>query len=121
LEGNITNLIYLVCISLFIIGLKKLSHPDSARTGNLLAAAGMIGAILVTLLTPLPTGANNYGWIAAGIAVGSVIGLVVAKKIQMTKMPEMVSLFNGLGGACAMLISFVEFYNHPEGEPLLTG
>jgi len=120
LEGNLTNLIYLICISLFIIGLKKLSHPDSARNGNLLAAAGMIGAIIVTLVTPLE-GPNNYGWIATGILIGSVIGLFVAKKIQMTAMPEMVSLFNGLGGACAMLISIVEFYNHPEGTPLLNG
>lgn len=121
MEGTITNLIYLICISLFIIGLKKLSHPDTARNGNLLAAAGMIGAIIVTLLTPLPIGDNNYAWIFGGIAVGSVIGLTVAKKIKMTAMPEMVSLFNGLGGACAMLISIVEFYNHPAGEPLLSG
>ncbi|MGI9543005.1 MAG: NAD(P)(+) transhydrogenase (Re/Si-specific) subunit beta [Cyclobacteriaceae bacterium] len=120
MEGNLTNLIYLICISLFIVGLKKLSHPDSARTGNLLAAAGMIGAIITTLVTPLE-GTNNYAWIAAGIILGSAIGLFVAKKIQMTAMPEMVSLFNGLGGACAMLISIVEFYNHPEGTPLLSG
>ena len=121
MEGTITNFIYLVCISLFIIGLKKLSHPDSARTGNLLAAAGMIGALLVTLFTPLAGGDNNYGWIAAGIIVGTAIGLVAAKRIKMTAMPEMVSLFNGLGGACAMLLSIVEFYNHPAGEPLLSG
>ena len=121
MEGTITNFIYLICISLFIIGLKKLSHPDSARTGNLLAAAGMIGALLVTLVTPLPSGDNNYGWIAGGIVVGTAIGLVAAKRIKMTAMPEMVSLFNGLGGACAMLLSIVEFYNHPVGEPLFSG
>jgi len=121
LEGTITNFIYLICISLFIIGLKKLSSPDSARTGNLLAAAGMIGALIVTLITPLPDGDNNYPWIAGGILVGTIIGLVAAKKIKMTAMPEMVSIFNGLGGACAMLLSIVEFYNHPSGEPLLSG
>ena len=121
MEGTVTNFIYLICISLFIIGLKKLSHPDSARTGNLLAAAGMIGALLVTLITPMPTGDNNYGVIAAGIVIGSIIGLVAAKRIKMTAMPEMVSLFNGLGGACAMLLAFVEFYNHPAGETLLSG
>lgn len=121
MEGTITNFIYLICISLFIIGLKKLSHPDSARTGNLLAAAGMIGALIVTLVTPLPGGDNNYGWIAGGILIGTIIGLVAAKKIKMTAMPEMVSLFNGLGGACAMLLSIVEFINHPAGEPLLSG
>jgi len=121
LEGTITNFAYLICIALFIIGLKKLSHPDTARTGNLLAAAGMIGALIVTLITPLPGGDNNYGWIAGGILVGTIIGLVAAKKIKMTAMPEMVSLFNGLGGACAMLLSIVEFYNHPAGETLLSG
>ncbi len=121
MEGTITNFIYLLCIALFIIGLKKLSHPDTARTGNLLAAAGMIGAIIVTLVTPLNTEQNNYGWIAAGMVIGTAIGLTVARKIKMTKMPEMVSLFNGLGGACAMLISIVEFYNHTPGESLMTG
>ncbi len=121
MEGTITNFIYLICISLFIIGLKKLSHPDSARTGNLLAAAGMIGALLVTLITPLPVGDNNYGVIAGGIVIGSIIGLVAAKRIKMTAMPEMVSLFNGLGGACAMLLAFVEFYNHPPEATLLSG
>jgi NAD(P) transhydrogenase subunit beta len=121
LEGSTTNFIYLICISLFIIGLKKLSHPDTARTGNLLAAAGMIGALVVTLITPLPGGDDNYGWIAGGIVIGSIIGLVAAKRIKMTAMPEMVSLFNGLGGACAMLLSIVEFYNHPTGESLLSG
>jgi len=121
LEGTITNFIYLICIALFIIGLKKLSHPDSARTGNLLAAAGMIGALIITLITPLPGGDNNYSWIAGGILVGTIIGLVAAKRIKMTAMPEMVSIFNGLGGACAMLLSIVEFYNHPSGAPLLSG
>lgn len=121
MEGTITNFIYLICIALFIIGLKKLSHPDSARTGNLLAAAGMIGALIITLITPLPGGDNNYSWIAGGILVGTIIGLVAAKKIKMTAMPEMVSIFNGLGGACAMLLSIVEFYNHPSGAPLLSG
>lgn len=121
MEGTITNFIYLICIALFIIGLKKLSHPDSARTGNLLAAAGMIGALIITLITPLPGGDNNYSWIAGGILVGTIIGLVAAKRIKMTAMPEMVSIFNGLGGACAMLLSIVEFYNHPSGAPLLSG
>jgi NAD(P) transhydrogenase subunit beta len=121
LEGTITNFIYLICIALFIIGLKKLSHPDSARTGNLLAAAGMIGALIVTLFAPLSGGDDNYPWIAGGIIIGTVIGLVAAKKIKMTAMPEMDSIFNGLGGACAMLLSIVEFYNHPSGAPLLSG
>ncbi|BDD12026.1 NAD(P) transhydrogenase subunit beta (plasmid) [Fulvitalea axinellae] len=119
MEKTITDLLYLVSIILFIVGLKGLSHPETARKGNLTAAAGMILGILVALFEPIE-GNNNYGWIVAGVALGSGIGLVAAKKIQMTKMPEMVSLFNGLGGACAMLIGLVEFYNLPAGTDMMS-
>lgn len=115
----ISEYIYLIAIILFIIGLKRLSHPDTARNGNLIAASGMLIAIVATLFYPIQTQDNNYLWIAGGMVVGSVVGITAAKKVQMTAMPEMVSLFNGLGGACAMLISFVEFYNYPEGAGLL--
>jgi H+-translocating NAD(P) transhydrogenase subunit beta len=111
---------YLISIILFIIGLKRLSSPDTARNGNLVAATGMGLAILVTLIYPVE-GGQNYGWVAGGIAVGSLIGITAAKKVQMTAMPEMVSLFNGLGGACAMMISLVEFYNYPPNESLMNG
>lgn len=92
-----------------------LSHPESARKGNLLAAAGMTLAIFGTifLYEDLDTGTklHNYGWIFAGLIVGGVIGTMVARKVKMTAMPEMVSLFNGMGGACAAMISIAEF-NH---------
>lgn len=117
----ISDYIYLFAIILFIIGLKKLSHPDSARKGNLIAAGGMALAIITTLFYPMAEVNNNYVWIFGGMIVGSVIGLLAAKKVQMTAMPEMVSLFNGLGGACAMMISFVEFYNYPAGTGLFNG
>ena len=107
---SITDFVYLISIVLFILGLKGLSHPESARKGNLQAFAGMALAILTTLFAPMEHGDNNYLWILGGIITGSVIGFTAAKKVQMTQMPEMVSLFNGLGGACAMLISIVEFY-----------
>lgn len=103
---------YLAGSLTFIIGLKMLSHPDSARRGNLVAAFGMTIAILATIfLYRNSEGArlHNYGWIFGGLIIGSVVGTAVAKKVQMTAMPEMVSLFNGMGGACAMLISIVEF------------
>ncbi|MFA0964179.1 NAD(P)(+) transhydrogenase (Re/Si-specific) subunit beta [Roseivirga sp. BDSF3-8] len=102
---------YLTAVVLFIIGLKKLSHPDSARQGNLMAATGMILGIIAALIAPIPESNGNYLWILGGIVLGALIGLIVAKKVQMTAMPEMVSLLNGLGGACAMLIAMVEFYN----------
>lgn len=118
---TITNLLYLLSIILFIIGLKMLSHPESAKKGNLIAFAGMSLAIIVSLFTPMAVEDNNYAWIGGGIILGSAIGWVAAKRVKMTAMPEMVSLFNGLGGACAMLISFVEFYTLPEGIPVMSG
>ena len=112
---SILTVIYLVASVTFILGLKMLSHPESARRGNLLAAAGMGLAIFGTifLYEDLDTGERlrNYGWIFAGLLVGGVIGTGIARKVKMTAMPEMVSLFNGMGGACAALISIAEF-NH---------
>lgn len=118
---SIYDFLYLISIILFIIGLKRLSSPDTARNGNLVAAAGMGLAIIISLVYPLGVEQNNYGWVAAGIVLGSVVGITAAKKVQMTAMPEMVSLFNGLGGACALLVSLVEFYNYPAGVSLLNG
>ncbi len=96
-----------------------LSNPASARKGNLLAAAGMTIAILGTIFLykdlETGTGLHNYTWIFSGLIIGAVIGTLAAKKVQMTAMPEMVSLFNGMGGACAALISIVEF-NHLRNE-----
>lgn len=105
---------YLIGSITFIVGLKMLSHPDSARKGNLVAAFGMTVAIVATIfLYRTGEGArlHNYGWIFGGLAIGTIVGTLAAKKVKMTAMPEMVSLFNGMGGACAMLISIVEF-NH---------
>jgi H+-translocating NAD(P) transhydrogenase subunit beta len=104
---------YLIGSVTFILGLKMLSHPDTARKGNLIAAAGMIIAIIGTIFLYEKDGARlgNYAWIFGGLLIGSIIGTLAAKKVQMTAMPEMVSLFNGMGGACAALISMVE-YDH---------
>jgi NAD(P) transhydrogenase subunit beta len=91
-----------------------LSNPASARNGNLVAAAGMTIAILGTIFLYRDEAGNklgNYGWIFGGIIIGGIVGTLAAKKVKMTAMPEMVSLFNGMGGACAALISIVEF-NH---------
>lgn len=113
MELNILTLSYLIGSITFILGLKMLSNPASARKGNLVAAGGMAIAILATIFLYEEDGEklHNYGWIFGGIAVGTLIGFLAAKRVKMTAMPEMVSLFNGMGGACAMLISIVEF-NH---------
>jgi NAD(P) transhydrogenase subunit beta len=112
MEQTILLLSYLIGSVTFIVGLKMLSHPDTARKGNLVAAAGMSIAILATIFlyrgedgSPL----GNYGWIFGGLILGTLVGTLSAKKVQMTAMPEMVSMFNGMGGACAMLISIIEF------------
>ena len=88
-----------------------LSHPETARKGNLIAAAGMGIAILGTIFLYEEQGIKlaNYTWIFVALVIGTVFGTLAAKKVKMTAMPEMVSLFNGMGGACAALISIVEF------------
>lgn len=105
------SLIYLIGSVTFIVGLKMLSNPATARKGNTIAAGGMALAILGTIFLYQHNGRglHNYGWIITGLVIGSVVGLVSAKRVKMTAMPEMVSLFNGMGGACAALISIVEF------------
>ena len=113
MEVNILSICYLIGSITFIVGLKMLGHPETARKGNLIAAAGMSIAIFGTifLYQENETKLGNYAWIFAGLLIGTVAGTVAARKVKMTAMPEMVSLFNGMGGACAALISIVEF-NH---------
>lgn len=115
----IKAIVYLIASVTFVIGLKMLSHPETARRGNLIAAFGMTLAIAATIA--LHTNANGelvavsskiYGLIFGAIALGTVVGWLTAKRVQMTKMPELVSLFNGMGGACAALIGLVEFHHN---------
>lgn len=111
MELNILIICYLIGSVTFIIGLKMLSHPESARKGNLIAAAGMAVSILGTIFLYREEGQKlgNYPWIFTALIIGTALGTLAAKKVKMTAMPEMVSLFNGMGGACAALISIVEF------------
>ena len=115
MEPSVLTIIYLIASVTFILGLKMLSHPETARKGNLVAAVGMTLAIFGTIFiykdpyTDAKLG--NYAWIFGGLIIGAIIGVLAARKVKMTAMPEMVSLFNGMGGACAALISLVEF-NH---------
>lgn len=116
MESILLPLSYLIGSVTFILGLKMLSHPDSARKGNLVAAFGMTIAIFATIFlykNEAGESLGNYPWIFGGLVIGTIVGTLAAKKVQMTAMPEMVSLFNGMGGACAMLISVVEYHHNP--------
>ncbi|MRG45917.1 NAD(P)(+) transhydrogenase (Re/Si-specific) subunit beta [Chitinophaga sp. SYP-B3965] len=119
MQASLLSIAYLIGSVTFIIGLKMLSHPASARKGNLVAAGGMFLAIAGTIFLYEEGGEklHNYGWIFSGLLIGTVVGVIAARKVKMTAMPEMVSMFNGMGGACAMLISIVEF-NHLAHTPV---
>ena len=107
LSQNVINLMYVVAAVGLIFGIKRLSSPATARSGNIVAAAGMLIAIAFTFASPA---ISSYWLIAVGIAVGSVIGAVSARMVRMTAMPQMVALFNGVGGGAAALIAAAEFH-----------
>ena len=101
------NLFYLISAICFILGLKRLSHPKTARSGNFLAALGMLIAIAATLAS---SNVLDLKLIAIGVGIGSVIGLLFATRVQMTEMPQMVAIFNGLGGAASAFVASSEFF-----------
>ncbi|MDQ3549949.1 MAG: NAD(P)(+) transhydrogenase (Re/Si-specific) subunit beta [Bacteroidota bacterium] len=120
---SILPIFYIISVITFIVGLKQMSDPATARKGNLLAGSGMVLAVLSTLfLYRDETGSalGNYVWIFGGLLVGGVLGIFVAKKVKMTAMPEMVSLFNGMGGASAALISIIEFHHLSDRNFMIT-
>ena len=105
---NYTNVFYVLASVLFILGIKKLSHPKTARNGNFLSACGMFIAIVSTLI------ANDdidLQMIALGMIIGSAIGALLAQKVEMTQMPQMVAIFNGFGGSASALVAAAEFLN----------
>lgn len=121
MNSSILTIIYLIASVTFILGLKMLSHPDSARRGNLIAAGGMGIAIFGTIFLYETADGSHLGnlvWMFGALLIGGVLGAVSSRRVKMTSMPEMVSLFNGMGGACAMLISLIEF-NRTGGEMAL--
>jgi NAD(P) transhydrogenase subunit beta len=108
-SANLTTLLYLITIVTFILALRFLSSPKHARRGNQIGAVGMAVAIGVTLAQKNISG-QGYAIIAVGGAIGSTIGWIGARKVKMTAMPQMVALFNGVGGGAAALIALVEFH-----------
>jgi len=128
---NLTNgdiileFIYLVSALLFVVGLKLLSSPDSARKGNLWAAGGMILAMIGTLVLHRDMAGNsikgaNLAIILGAIAAGGLVGAIVARKIKMTAMPQLVSFFNATGGAASALVALIEFSNPANESALVT-
>ncbi|MBN8681194.1 MAG: NAD(P)(+) transhydrogenase (Re/Si-specific) subunit beta [Chitinophagales bacterium] len=113
------QLSYLIGSITFILGLKMLSSADSARRGNLLAAAGMGIAIVGTIFFHKDSEGHAIGnliWIFAAMLIGTVVGYLMAMRVKMTAMPQMVSFFNGMGGACAAIISIVELHSHDHSQ-----
>jgi proton-translocating NAD(P)+ transhydrogenase subunit beta len=106
---------YIVAFILFILGLQRLRTPVTARKGNVIAAVGMAIAVAATLLQPQ---VGNYGLIALGVAIGTAVGVPAARSVRMTAMPQMVALFNGVGGGAVALIAWSEFRKYGGDYPL---
>ncbi|MEM0129628.1 MAG: NAD(P)(+) transhydrogenase (Re/Si-specific) subunit beta [Thermoplasmata archaeon] len=113
----VIDAVYLVAVIFFILGLRAMSSPETARRGIVQAGAAMLAAVLVTFLSP---GLSNFAWIAAGIFVGGTAGYVWAKRVQMTAMPQMVAVFNGMGGGAAAAIAAIELLGSM-ADPASTG
>ena len=111
------SLTYIAAAVLFIFGLQRLSSPRTARSGNRLAAVGMFLALAATLFDRQIL---SFTLIAVGILIGAVVGVVSARRVKMTAMPQMVALFNGAGGATAALISLVEYLHLARSGPVPT-
>ena len=111
---------YLVSAALFILGIKRLSSPRTAPQGNMLGAYGMLLAVLVTLVKMYTEEVIGYELIIGGLVLGSTIGYVMATRVEMTEMPELVALFNGFGGGASALVALSEVLNRlqePNGVP----
>jgi H+-translocating NAD(P) transhydrogenase subunit beta len=103
--GDLSIVLYIVSFSLFIFGVRRGTHPTTAKQGNLIAAGGMAIAVATTLLLD---GIGNWGLIIGGLAIGAAVGVVASIRVQMTQMPQMVALYNGVGGGAVALIAWSE-------------
>ncbi len=111
ISSNIENIIYLISASLFIVGLKRLASPITARNGNRLASLGMLIAIVLTILKYSD---NNFEWIILGIVIGGLLGIILSKYVQMTAIPQLVAIFNGFGGGASALVAIYEILYQKE-------
>jgi NAD(P) transhydrogenase subunit beta len=103
--GDAATALYIVSFVLFILGIKQGTHPTTAKRGNLVAAAGMAVAVVTTLLLD---GMGNWGLIFLGLGIGTAVGVIASIRVQMTEMPQMVALYNGVGGGAVALIAWSE-------------
>ena len=116
-DNPFLDLIYFIAAVLFIVGLKLMSHPRTAVKGNLLGSLAMLIAVLMALFGPNKYGGiDNWTYVIIGIGLGGLIGALVAIRIQMTSMPQLVGLFNGLGGAASVLVAGAELYRAEAGQ-----
>jgi NAD(P) transhydrogenase subunit beta len=112
-SANFIDACYIVAFSLFIYGMSGLTGPRTAVRGNMIAATGMVIAVVATLLTPHVLSGSSTPWlIALGLVIGTVVGLPAARRVHMTAIPQMVALFNGVGGGAVALIAWVEYRHH---------
>ena len=114
----LVNLFYIASSILFIVGLKMLGSPDTARRGNFLSSSGMLLAVLITLLDQ---NIINYKYIAGALFAGSIVGYFAATKVKMTSMPEMVAIFNGFGGIASLLVGSAEYVSGTFDNPAFLG
>ncbi len=105
ISSNIENILYLISASMFILGIKRLASPATARNGNRLSSIAMLIAIVVTVLKYTDT---NFQWIILGLIIGSFIGVILSKYVQMTDMPQLVAVFNAFGGAASAIVAMYE-------------
>ena len=113
--GDAATALYIVSFVLFIVGIKQGTHPTTAKRGNLVAAGGMAIAVVTTLLLD---GMGNWGLIFLGLAIGTAVGVIASLRVQMTEMPQMVALYNGVGGGAVALIAWSEIRHGSHGLPL---
>ena len=112
-QANFINACYIVAFSLFIYGLSGLTGPRTAVRGNKIAAVGMAIAIVATLLTPHVLSGSSTPWlIALGLVIGTAVGVPAARNVRMTAMPQMVAIFNGVGGGAVAIIAWIEYRHH---------
>ncbi len=122
MEGfSIAQLLYLVATALFVVGIKRLGKVKTARSGNQLSALGMLLAIVVTLVAPGVGIELDWKMVGIGLVAGSLIGAVMAKRVAMTGMPEMVALFNGFGGLASTMVALSEFWGRDFGTAIAPG
>jgi NAD(P) transhydrogenase subunit beta len=112
-QANFIDACYIVAFSLFIYGMSGLTGPRTAVRGNMIAAVGMLIAVVATLLTPHVLSGSSTPWlIALGLVIGTAVGVPAARNVRMTAMPQMVALFNGVGGGAVAIIAWIEYRHH---------